>query len=342
MNCFGYWLVRLPLLFRRFNGRPGNGGPLLGSLVLAFILTGGAAVGAEPLPILVLESTGARSLNVIEGPAAQLDQPFSAASTFKIWLAALALEKGILTSTTRYPCQEPHLYGGRKAQIGLREALILSSNAFFRETARKLGLKAINQGLSRLGLTRPGLSQPDLSGPGSKRSKTAGKPLVRSVANAIHGDQFRITPREQHLAMRALADGALPVSADTRTRLRDALEWPVPDDAHWRVFGKTGCYGGAVWFTGFGEQRASPPPNGAIFSQPRPERKVVTVFVPGDLSRRPEVMRRFFKRFGLDWQEEWLADLGSAWTPLTASAGIPLPESALNSDSQASPARTLR
>ncbi|HNV71278.1 MAG TPA: penicillin-binding transpeptidase domain-containing protein [Candidatus Ozemobacteraceae bacterium] len=265
-------------------------------LAWTFALSGlpiGAAEG-NPLSMLILESKNDEPLKVVTGETSRLDQPESAASTFKIWLTALALEEKILTRSSRYDCCEPHLYHGKKARVGLRQALILSSNDFFREVASRLGLKKLNQGLASLHLT--------------PKPQTRS---VRSIAAAIHGDRFRVTPRQQHEAMRALVLGSLPVSRETRQTLREALEWPVPENAHWRVYGKTGCYGGAVWFVGWGESRPTLVPSGAIASQPRPEVKIVTVFAPGNLTQRPEVMRQFFRRFGIDWSDTLLQGLGA-------------------------------
>lgn len=249
------------------------------------------AASAAP-PVLVLEAQGAKPFRVIEGDATLLDSEQSAASTFKIWLAAIALEKGILDRTTRYNCRDSHLFGGRLRRLGLHEALILSSNAYFRETARRLGLKQLNDELNRLNLTK---------------NPQAGS--VRSVNAAIHGDRFRITPRQQFEAIQRLALADLSLSRETWQTLRGALEWPVPDGAHWKVFGKTGCYGGAVWCIGWGESRPHQLLDGATGLPPGAEPKIVTVFASGGLERRPEVMRCFFRRFGIEWHESLLQQL---------------------------------
>ncbi len=274
-------------------------------LTCTFMVLCSSSVIAAPsaLPVLVLESTESKPFQVIEGDATLLDFEQSAASTFKIWLAAIALEERVLDRMTRYECRDSHIFSGKPRKLGLHEALILSSNDYFRETARRLGLKKLNAGLSRFDLT-----------------KNPQEKSIRSVHAAIHGDRFRITPRRQFEAVQRLALASLPLSKATWQTLREALQWPVPDNAHWHVFGKTGCYGGSVWCVGWGEARPQTLPDGAIGSQPRPERKIVIAFAPGGLERRPEVMRRFFRRFGIDWDDSLLKTLNGSSDACDSSA----------------------
>ncbi len=227
---------------------------------------------------VILESSDAEPAKVVAGNPALADRPFCPASTFKIVLAWVALERGVVASTTRLDCRDPHLGPGTFA-LDLHQALLYSSNAFFRAAAPKAGRPAIEEFLRRSGYASP--------------DALAGW-LGKDWAPVVKGGKLRLTPRQQQAFLERLAAGRLPDPAGVRNTLIEALRWPSPDPAV-ELFGKTGTHDGAVWFAGFGRTG--------------PSRRIVTVFCRGTVARRPAVIAAFYNRFGLTWSDALLPSL---------------------------------
>ncbi len=73
--------------------------------------------------------------------------------------------------------------------------------------------------------------------------------------------------------------GQAPWNSEAGKKLQEALIWRGEKIV---VRAKTGSYGGCLWMTGYGEDKA------------------VTVFMLGEVGRRPEVVKAFFSRWGVE------------------------------------------
>ena len=73
--------------------------------------------------------------------------------------------------------------------------------------------------------------------------------------------------------------GTEPWNGKVAKKLQDALVWKGEKVL---LRAKTGSYGGCLWMTGYGEDKA------------------VTVFMLGEVGRRPEVVKAFFSRWGVE------------------------------------------
>jgi len=216
----------------------------------------------------------------IEGDAALTQRPASLASTFKVFLAWVALEEGCATPQTRRPVADRHVPGSPR-EISLQEALFHSSNDYFIGLLPPLALDKLPAYLARSGLA----DQPParwLQGP---------------PGEICSGGSLRVTPQAAHSFMLRLARGELASSPALQKDLETACLWP-PLDGAWQIFGKTGTLTGAVWFNGFARETAT----GATL--------VRTVFIPGTLERRADAIRMFYLGLGLTWNPDWSSWLG--------------------------------
>lgn len=89
---------------------------------------------------------------------------FSAGSTFKIVIAAAALESGTITPQTRVFCPGYAMIYGRRfgchqkgghGSVSVHEALVKSCNVFFYQVGKNVGIERIADYARRLGLGRP-------------------------------------------------------------------------------------------------------------------------------------------------------------------------------------------
>lgn len=225
-------------------------------------------------PLIVLYSVGSET-RLLEGTAADSNRPACPASTFKILIALAALEEGIASPGRLILCSDPHIASSPR-HLDLHHAMVLSSNAYFRGLVVELGRNRLEQWVEKSGILE--------------------KPLDRSwigkdLSAAVHGGKILVTPRALHRLMQNIAGFGVGTRPDVRESLVSVLEWPSPDPSV-RLYGKTGVYGGAVWFTGFGDR------NG--------KRTIVTVFQHGTIADRPAVIARFYQAFGVFWKPSLL------------------------------------
>jgi len=96
---------------------------------------------------------------------------------------------------------------------------------------------------------------------------------------AVHGGDLKTTLRKEHQMAVAWMRGTAPWNGAVGKTLQDALIWKGEKIV---VRAKSGSYGGCLWMTGYGEEKA------------------VTVFLEGAVSRRPEVLKAFFGRWELE------------------------------------------
>jgi len=148
--------------------------------------------------------------------------------------------------------------------LGLRQALQKSINPPFAILAEKLGGEVLGKYAKRSGLIEGSISKEWMRGGGKE---------------AVHGGDLKTTLRREHQMAVGWMRGTAPWNGAVGKRLQDALIWKEEKIV---VRAKSGSYGGCLWMTGYGEGKA------------------VTVFLEGAVSRRPEVLKVFFGRWGVE------------------------------------------
>jgi len=237
------------------------------------------SLAAEMREGVILQSGPGSATLHLRGDIELADRPVSPASTFKVVVAAAALADRVCTPETRHQCADRHLPFGTAA-LNLHQALVFSSNDYFAWLGAQVGKPSLTAWIKRLGYPAGNVND---------------QWLGQSWRPVIWGGKLKITARGVHDFTERLAAGRLPLPAAVQAQLRAALAWPSPDP-NWTLFGKTGCYDGAVWFTGFAEHRSG-------------EYKVFTILLRGNIARRHEAIGRFYRAFGLTWDKALLRSL---------------------------------
>jgi penicillin-binding protein 2 len=107
--------------------------------------------------------------NLIEDPLHPLNNraiqgQYPPGSTFKVIVAAAALEKGVITPSTRFFCPGGLPFGGRvfrcwkkggHGSVDLRQAITQSCDVYFYQVGQRLGINAIADYARRFGLGKP-------------------------------------------------------------------------------------------------------------------------------------------------------------------------------------------
>ncbi|GEM_PF-2416659 len=251
-------------------------GLMMALLVLADSLVGGAvpcvlaAAGSKAglKKGIILESVATGPVRIVGGDSELATCRACPASVFKLVIAWAGLETGVLRPDTRIPCREDRIATGI-CELGLRDALLRSSNAFFETVSGRIGREKLTEYAARSGILDGSVPEHWLRG---------------GTNAAVWGGDLLVTPSRVHDMMVRLANGTF-ASPGTNEPLVSAIEWPC-DIPGMRIFGKSGTMRGAVWFAGFARE-----PDG------RP--RTVTVFLKGGLPRKSEAASLFFGRFGM-------------------------------------------
>jgi hypothetical protein len=148
--------------------------------------------------------------------------------------------------------------------LGLRQSLQKSINPPFAILAEKLGGEVLGKYAKRSGLIEGSIPKEWMRGGGKE---------------AVHGGDLKTTLRKEHQMAVAWMRSTAPWDGEAGKKLQDALVWKGEKIV---VRAKSGSYGGCLWMTGYGEGKA------------------VTVFLEGAVSRRPEVLKVFFGRWGVE------------------------------------------
>ena len=148
--------------------------------------------------------------------------------------------------------------------MGLRESLQKSINLPFALLAEKIGARRLAEYGSRSGLIEGKIPKDWMKGGGQE---------------AAHAGELKTTLRREHEMAVGWMRGTEPWNGAAGKKLRDALVWK---GEKLLLRAKTGSYGGCLWMTGYGEKKA------------------VTVFMLGPVSRRPEILKAFFSRWGVE------------------------------------------
>ena len=228
------------------------------ALLIGCVGVWSVALAYEKYPdeMTILETPMNGEMQVVTGSKAEMDVAREPASTFKAVIAWAALDRGLVQDV------EAPLDGAE--ELGLRQSLQKSLNPPFAILAEKLGEEVLGEYAKRSGL---------IEGKVPKGWKKAGG------QEATHGADLKTTLRREHSMAVAWMRGTAPWDGQAGKRLQDALIWKGEKVL---LRAKTGSYGGCLWMTGYGPDKA------------------VTVFMEGPVSRRPEILKAFFGRWGFE------------------------------------------
>lgn len=227
---------------------------MMGFLVLAGLIA--APVRAEfPADAVILETSEAGETLLLAGKETDLDVLREPASTFKTVIAWAALDRGLVKDV------ESPLRGAEGDN--LRLALQKSLNAPFDLLAVELGGEVLGDYAKRSGLIQGAIPARWMEG----REK-----------EARHGADLMTTIRREHQVAVAWKKAEAPWNGESGRKLQEALLWKAAEKP---IRAKTGTYGGSVWVTGYGPDKA------------------VTVWLPGGVPRRPEALKIFFGRWDI-------------------------------------------
>ena len=217
-----------------------------------------AALADEKYPdgMTILETANGGEMQVVTGSKAEMDVEREPASTFKVVIAWAALDRGLVQDL------ESPLEGAEG--LGLRQSLQKSINPPFAILAEKLGGEVLGEYAERSGLIEGKIPKGWMRAGGQE---------------AAHAADLKTTLRREHSMAVGWMRGTAPWDGDAGKKLQDALVWKGEKVL---LRAKTGSYGGCLWMTGYGADKA------------------VTVFMEEPVSRRPEILKAFFGRWGVE------------------------------------------
>ena len=227
------------------------------ALLIGWLGVWSAALADEKYPdgMTIVETPMSGEMQVVTGSKVELDVAREPASTFKAVIAWAALDRGLVQDV------ETPLKGADG--LGLRQSLQKSINPPFALLAEKMGGEILGEYAERSGLIKGKILKSWM--------KTGGQ-------EAVHGGELKTTLRREHSMAVGWMRGTASWNGAAGKKLQDALVWKGERVVVWA---KTGSFGGCLWMTGYGEDKA------------------VTVFMLGEVGRRPEVVKAFFSRWGV-------------------------------------------
>ena len=229
-----------------------------GALLVGLMGIWAVALADEKYPdgMTILETPMSGEMQVVTGSKVDVDVAREPASTFKVVIAWAALDRGLVQDV------ETPLKGADG--LGLRQSLQKSINPPFALLAEKMGGDVLGEYAERSGLIEGKIPKGWMKAGGQE---------------AVHAADMKTTLRREHSMAVTWMRGTAPWDGQAGKKLQDALVWKGE-----KVFlrAKTGSYGGCLWMTGYGEDKA------------------VTVFMLGEVRRRPEVVKAFFSRWGVE------------------------------------------
>ena len=173
---------------------------------------------------------------------------YSPGSTFKIAVAAAALEEGVVTPDEKIFCPGGATFFGRffkcnaahgHGWMDLTHALEKSCNVYFYTVGNKLGIERIHAWAERLGLAgRSGIDLPNevpslVPSPEWKRQRTGERWYAgETISVSIGQGQVSVTPMSMALMMASIARGGERLTPRLVTDVFDGSTWsPVPRPA---------------------------------------------------------------------------------------------------------------
>ena len=216
------------------------------------------ALADEKYPdgMTILETPKSGEMRVVTGSKVEMDVAREPASTFKVVIAWAALDRGLVQDV------ETPLKG--TDGLGLRQSLQKSINPPFSILAEKMGGEILGEYAARSGLIEGKILKSWMKAGGQE---------------AVHGADLKTTLRREHSMAVAWMRGTAPWDGAAGKKLQEALVWRGEKVVVWA---KTGSFGGCLWMTGYGRDKA------------------VTVFMLGEVGRRPEVVKAFFSRWAVE------------------------------------------
>ena len=216
------------------------------------------ALADEKYPdgMTILETPKSGEMQVVTGSKVEMDVAREPASTFKVVIAWAALDRGLVQDV------ETPLKG--TDGLGLRQSLQKSINPPFSILAEKMGGEILGEYAARSGLIEGKILKSWMKAGGQE---------------AVHGADLKTTLRREHSMAVAWMRGTEPWNGEVGRKLQEALVWKGEKVEVWA---KTGSFGGCLWMTGYGRDKA------------------VTVFMLGEVGRRPEVVKAFFSRWAVE------------------------------------------
>ena len=227
------------------------------ALLIGWFGVWSAALAGEKYPdgMTIVETPMSGEMQVVTGSKVDMDVAREPASTFKAVIAWAALDRGLVQDV------ETPLKGADG--LGLRQSLQKSINPPFALLAEKMGGEILGEYAERSGLIEGKILKSWMRAGGQE---------------AVHGGELKTTLRREHSMAVGWMRGTAPWNGAAGKKLKDALVWKGERVVVWA---KTGSFGGCLWMTGYGEDKA------------------VTVFMLGEVGRRPEVVKAFFSRWGV-------------------------------------------
>lgn len=228
------------------------------ALLIGWLGVWSAALADEKYPdgMTILETPKSGEMQVVTGSKVEMDVAREPASTFKVVIAWAALDRGLVQDV------EAPLKGAEG--LGLRQSLQKSINPPFALLAEKMGGEILGEYAERSGLIEGKIPKGWMKAGGQE---------------AVHGGELKTTLRREHSMAVGWMRGTAPWDGQAGKMLQDALVWKGEKVL---LRAKTGSYGGCLWMTGYGRDKA------------------VTVFMLGEVGRRPEVVKAFFSRWGVE------------------------------------------
>jgi beta-lactamase class D len=228
------------------------------ALLIGWLGVWSAALANEKYPdgMTIVETPMSGEMQVVTGSKVELDVMREPASTFKVVIAWAALDRGLVQDV------ETPLKGADG--LGLRQSLQKSINPPFALLAEKMGGEILGEYAERSGLIEGKILKSWMKAGGQE---------------AVHAGDLKTTLRREHSMAVGWMRGTEPWNGAAGKKLQDALAWKGEKVL---LRAKTGSYGGCLWMTGYGKDKA------------------VTVFMLGEVGRRPEVVKAFFSRWGVE------------------------------------------
>lgn len=227
---------------------------------------------AKSPDFLIIESSSDDSVEKYTGNRDYLNSDREVASLFKIVIAWSALRRGIAEPDTRILVHDRHITDS-PVRIDMHEAMFRSSNDYFRALARRIGDRKLRRDSLEINFF----------------SRIIDEDWYGDPRWIVKAGKMKQTPAGMHRFIRKIAGWKVGECNQTKEELYSVMRWPLEiSNMNLKLYGKTGSWGKAVWFNGFGIKR-----DGGW--------KAVTVFINGDYRQRDRAIDYFYSRFGSNY-----------------------------------------
>ncbi|MEM9446515.1 MAG: penicillin-binding transpeptidase domain-containing protein [Verrucomicrobiota bacterium] len=233
---------------------------------LAFFIMVYEKLEAKRGDFVILQSVNQDVMPKVSGNKKQLTRMVSPASTFKIIISWAGIEEGKVSATTLHRVKDGHVPDTPR-EINLHEAMYYSSNDYFTWLSRKIGEAELATYIRKSNISATEIADDWLKG---------------KWQDAKKGGDLKVNAEAQHRFIKEMMRGQITSSPAVHQQVLKVMEWPSAIKGT-RVFGKTGVWGGAVWFNGFGIKEG--------------QSKAVTVLYEGSIAERHGAIAAFYRQF---------------------------------------------